>query len=160
VAQTSAAKEWQPPPVRVMRAANRVIVPLLNSPLHGIASKRLMLLEFTGRKTGRRYVVPVAYHDWADGEVFAVSTRPTWPRNLRGGQPVRLRIRGRWRQAKPVITEDPTEVADLLGEFVARNGPGPTGKLRIGLPTDRVPTREELLVAGGRVRAGRFRFVN
>jgi hypothetical protein len=154
------AREWKPPPVGVMRAANRVIVPLLSSPLHGLASHRLMLLEFAGLKSGRQYVIPVAYYDWAAGEVLAISTRPTWPRNLRGGQPARLCIRGRWHQAKPTIVEDADGVAAVLNEFVARFGPKATAKLRLGLPVDRAPSAAELVVVAGRAKVGRFHLVD
>jgi hypothetical protein len=101
-------------------------------------------------------VIPVAYYDWAAGELLAVSTRLTWPRNLRGGQPVRLCIRGEWHQAKPTIVEDAGGVAALLDEFVTRFGPKATAKLRLGLPVDRAPTPAELVVVAGRAKVGRF----
>ena len=52
-----------------------------------------------------------------------MSTRPTWAANLRSAQPVRLRVRGRWRTAKPTVVEDREPVADLLGEVARRKGP-------------------------------------
>src|SRR5262249_17743027 len=40
---------------------NPVIRALLRSPVHGLMSKSLMLITFTGRKSGRRYTTPVRY---------------------------------------------------------------------------------------------------
>ncbi|MER5772348.1 PNPOx family protein [Streptomyces sp. NPDC001985] len=151
--------EWKPPPMGVARAANRVIRPLLGSRLHAPLSRRLMLLEYTGHRSGRHYTVPVGYRRWGDAgdEVIATSIGTSWPVSLRGGQPVRLRLRGRWHTAKPTIVERPDEVAALLGELADRQGPAAAAALRVGLPRDRVPTPEELLLAGTRVRVGRFR---
>ncbi|MER5212031.1 hypothetical protein ABT063_15965 [Streptomyces sp. NPDC002838] len=152
--------DWKPPPIAVARAANRLVRPLLLSPLHVLVSRRLMLLEYTGRRTGNRYRIPVAYRPWGDdgGQVLATSVGTGWPVNLRGGQPVRLLVRGRWRTAEPTVVERPEEVADLLGDLAARQGPRAVAALRVGLPGDRQPTRDELLLAGTRVRVGRFRF--
>lgn len=151
--------DWKPPPVALARAANRIVRPLLLSPLHMLASRRLMLLEYTGRRTGNRYRIPVAYRPWGDiaAEVLATSVGTGWPVNLRAGRPVRLLLRGRWRTAEPSIVERPEEVADLLGDLAARQGPHAVAALRVGLPGDRRPTRDELLLAGSRVRIGRFR---
>ena len=154
--------EWKPPPMGVARAANRVIRPLLNSRFHAPLSRRLMLLEYHGRRSGRRYTIPVGYRPWGeDGdEVIATSVGTSWPVNLRGGQPVRLRLRGTWHHAKPTIVERPEEVADMLGELARRQGPAAAASLRVGLPKDRQPTREELLLAGTRVRIGLFRLTD
>jgi hypothetical protein len=58
---------------RIFKAANMVVRPLLRSRLHGVLSSRLMLLDYTGRKTGRRYTFPVGYFPWDDGAVLAFS---------------------------------------------------------------------------------------
>lgn len=152
-------EEWKPPPLGVAKAANRLIRPLLRSRFHAPLSKRLMLLEYTGHRSGLLYTVPVGYRQWgkAGDEVLATSIGTSWPLNLRGGQPVRLRIKGRWYTAKPTIVERREDVAALLEELAGRQGPAVAASLKVGLPKDRQPTREELLSAGGRVRIGRFR---
>ncbi|MBA2811382.1 nitroreductase family deazaflavin-dependent oxidoreductase [Streptomyces sp. KM273126] len=156
---TDTVDDWKPPPVAIARAANRIVRPLLMSPLHVLVSRRLMLLEYTGRRTGTRYRIPVAYRPWGDDcdEILATSVGTGWPVNLRGGRPVRLRLRGRWRTAEPRVVEDSAQVADLLGDLAERQGPRAVAALRVGLPGDRQPTRDELLLAGSRVRVGRFR---
>lgn len=52
-----------------------------------------MLLTFTGRKSGRRYTLPVRY--LRENETFLILTDSPWWRNLRGGVPVDLSIAGR-----------------------------------------------------------------
>ena len=41
--------------------ANAVVRPLLQSPLHSVVSGRLMLLDYTGGKTGKQYSFAVGY---------------------------------------------------------------------------------------------------
>ena len=63
-----------------------------------------------GRKSGTRYVVPVAYtrHDGA----LLIGTPFGWARNLRTGTPVNIRLKGKQLQADvEVITDEPGVVA-------------------------------------------------
>ncbi len=49
---------------------NPLFVWLLRSPLQGLASGGLMLLTFTGRRSGRKFTIPVGYQ--RDGDVLTV----------------------------------------------------------------------------------------
>ncbi|MCX4763286.1 nitroreductase/quinone reductase family protein [Streptomyces sp. NBC_01275] len=143
------------PPVALFRAANRLVRPLLASRLHGVLSRFLMLLTYTGRKSGRRITIPVGYFDWEPGTVLATSSGTTWIANLRGGPTVHLRIRGREYEAVPTVIEDRTAITELLAEFADRKTPREAKTL--GLPGDRTPTPEELHAAGARGRFVLFR---
>jgi deazaflavin-dependent oxidoreductase (nitroreductase family) len=68
------------------------------------------LLTVTGRKTGTRRTTPVSYV--RDGDLAFLTTGDRWVRNLSGGAPVEIRIRGRW------LAGDATPVTDR-GESVA-----------------------------------------
>ena len=79
------------------RLGNPGIRLLLQSPLHGVASRQLALITVTGRRTGTTYTIPVQYR--RDGRQVRIGVgwpaRKAWWRNLRGdGAPVRMRIRG------------------------------------------------------------------
>lgn len=73
---------------------NPLISRLLRSRWHGLASAHLMLLTFTGRKTGTRRTTPVRYV--RKGELILCFTTPAipWWRNLVGGAAVELLIAG------------------------------------------------------------------
>ena len=78
------------------RTANPVVRLLLRSPAHRALSGRLALITVTGRRSGRRFTFPVGYRR-VDGRVeIAVGSpeRKRWWRNLRGGGPVLIRLRG------------------------------------------------------------------
>src|SRR5512139_3100830 len=75
---------------------------VLRSPLHGMVDKTLLLITFTGRKSGKTFTTPVSYSQH-DGQVY-IFTHAGWWKNLRGGAPVKLLIRGREFQglAEPI----------------------------------------------------------
>jgi deazaflavin-dependent oxidoreductase (nitroreductase family) len=83
---------------------------VLRSPVHGLVSKTVLLISFTGRKSGKTYTTPVDYSQ--DGDQVTIFTHANWWKNLRGEAPVTLRIRGRELQglAEP-IAEDKGAVA-------------------------------------------------
>jgi hypothetical protein len=75
---------------------NKVITWMLRTPLHVLLSKDIMLLTVTGRKTGKRYPMPVSYA--RDGDLVICSTdrtRAEWWKNLRGGATVTLSLCGK-----------------------------------------------------------------
>ena len=82
--------------VRLSTLLNPVITPILRSRLHWLLSTGLMLITVTGRKTGRRYTIPVGYHQVADAIVILVSDAPskTWWRNFRSAAPIELWLHG------------------------------------------------------------------
>lgn len=66
---------------------------ILAGPLHRLMSSRYAVLELTGRRSGRRYVLPVAYQE-RDGRLWA-STDSGWWVNAVDGRPFHVRLRGR-----------------------------------------------------------------
>ncbi|MFF5010521.1 hypothetical protein ACFY3G_47965 [Streptomyces phaeochromogenes] len=147
----------KPPSVKFFRAANKLVRPLLGSRFHRPLSGRLMLLTYNGHRTGREFTVPIGYFGWDPGTVLAMSSQLGWIPSLRGGSPVRLRIRGEVHEAVPTVIEDTPEVAALLGEFVDRKGAKAAKGLMLGLPGDRRPTDDELGTAAARTRLVLFR---
>lgn len=110
-----------PMAIRLLRRLNPLIAALLRSPLHGLCSRNLLVLTYTGRKTGRERSLPLSYVPL--GEHIYLCTRTAfWWRNLRAGTPVALRLRGRRVVATPTIV-DPgsTEALNGLRAFLTRN---------------------------------------
>jgi deazaflavin-dependent oxidoreductase (nitroreductase family) len=85
--------------------ANRIVRGLLRVPLvsRGIG-KRLITLYVVGRKSGKRYAVPVAYtpHEGA----LLIGSPFGWGRNLRTGEPVEVRYKGSRRTADVLVHAD------------------------------------------------------
>ncbi len=105
---------------RTMRAVNVPMRAVLGLPFATPLSGNLMLISYTGRKSGKAYRQPVSYA--RDGETLLTPGGGRWTLNLGGGRPVRIRLRGRDVTARPELVTDPAEVERLL-EVIARENP-------------------------------------
>jgi len=100
---------------RLMNASiNRPLRTVLQSPLHPLASRRLALVTYTGRKSGRQFTIPVFYRD--KGEYITVAVgwpdEKLWWRNLTGdGGPVDVVVKGRHLTGHAVATRKGTDDA-------------------------------------------------
>lgn len=104
---------------RIMRAVNVPMRAVLGLPFPTPLSGNLMLVSYTGRKSGKAYRQPVSYV--RDGETLLTPGGGRWTLNLGGGRPVRIRLRGRDVAARPELVSEPAEVERLLGVITARN---------------------------------------
>jgi hypothetical protein len=128
---------------------NPIIALLLRSPLHGLLSSGIMLVIYTGRKSGRTIAVPVNYvRDGEEEEVLWTTSlrKRSWWRTLRGGAPVTLRLRGRRRSATGTAIEDENGVADALIRYLQQT-PDFAKHFDVRLDDERNPLREDALQA-------------
>ncbi len=79
----------------LQRLYNPVVAAVLRSPLHGLMSKSVMLLTYRGRRSGRAFATPISYVRDGEDLLAAASRDHAWWKNLRGGAPVKVRLRGR-----------------------------------------------------------------
>ena len=101
------------------RLINPPVKCLLSSPLHGLMSNNTLLLEFTGRKSGRALSTPISYH--LDGQAAHCFTNQSflWWRNLTSGQDVQLTIQGqKWRSTPQVETTNHELMSAQLDAFL------------------------------------------
>ncbi len=94
---------------------NRVMQVLLNSPLHGVMSGSIMLIYFTGTKTGRHLCTPVRYLRGGDGVVVCLTGREVlwWP-NFRRPTAVALQLAGQRVNAMAQALPDDTAQTEVL----------------------------------------------
>ncbi|HUH71069.1 MAG TPA: nitroreductase/quinone reductase family protein [Mycobacterium sp.] len=108
----------------VLFAVRRIINPveraMLLSRLHRFAgSSTLMLLTYTGRKSGQRFTVPVGYRQ--DGNTLASFTPFAWSKNLHGDADVEVILRGEQRRGTATVVTDPELVAPALATYLEGN---------------------------------------
>lgn len=125
---------------------NRVIPLVLRSPLHGLLSRNLLLLTHTGRTSGKAYTIPVTYFEGEDGAIRMFSNQ-RWPRNLRGGAAVTLRLRGRDVGARADVIEDRTTVTREVAPFLATKGTKAARMINVQIDATRPPTEAEIATA-------------
>jgi hypothetical protein len=100
--------------------ANRVVRAMLRTPLLSSAvGSRLVTLYIVGRKSGRRYTIPVAYT--RDSGDLLIGTPFGWGRNLRTGEPVEILLKGRRRQADVRVFTDEADVVGLYATMCRDN---------------------------------------
>jgi hypothetical protein len=133
---------------RMMKIGNPFMRLLLRS-RGGAKIHELALLEFTGRRSGKRFTVPVGYHE-LDGDVL-ILTASAWRVNLRGGADVELVHDGESRRMRAELIEDADEVARIYAALIQQIGLDEVKATTIGLEVlvDRMPTTEEIRDAVG-----------
>jgi hypothetical protein len=132
------------PPRAVLRVLNPIVKTLLRTPAsHAIP--QIALLEFRGRRSGRRLSVVVGWYTVGDTRV--VFTPAPWRWNFAGGAAATVRFRGLDEDHVGTLELDPATVAGAL-HAVIRAGTSPSA---LGL---RVPAGHTV-TAGDVVRTRR-----
>lgn len=104
---------------RMMRVVNVPMRAVLRLPFRTPLSANLMLISYTGVKSGRAYLQPVSYA--RDGETLLTPGGGRWTLNLKEGREVALRLRGHDVPARADLISDPAEVERLLGVIAVGN---------------------------------------
>ena len=102
---------------------NGVVLAILRSPLHHLLSGLAVELRYTGRRSGRVYVLPVQYARAGDRLVLwpQGADRKSWWRNFRTPAPVTVRLAGRAYQGTAwVVTPDADEWERARSVYAAR----------------------------------------
>jgi hypothetical protein len=156
MAEQSHAIDVGHPPSAVLRIVNPVLGFLLRTPLAGPARKQLMVLSFTGRKTGRPFTIPVSAHV-IDNELYALTGAP-WKQNFRGGAPAQVLYDGKTTAMRGELIRDRAVVSDLFHRCAESYGVRRAQRM-IGLKfrDQRVPSRDEFAEAVDRLHLGAVR---
>jgi len=126
---------------------NPIIKTILKSPFNWLVGNQMMLLTYTGHKSGQTYETPISYveldNDSNEHSLLTISkaTR-TWWRNFRGGANVTLRLRGKNRKAHAQTSEGGAAYPDLM--LYMQKSPAVAKSLGVGLDTDRKLLTEDV----------------
>ena len=106
--------------LKAQNLVNRIVRGLLRTPLLSrLAGSRLVTVYVTGRKSGRRYAVPVAYTRH-EGDLL-IGSPFGWARNLRTGEAVTIQLKGRRRLADVRVLTEEHDVVDAYGVMARDN---------------------------------------
>ena len=145
------------PPEGLLRAVNPAVKVLLGTPLAGGLRRQMMVLNFTGRKSGRQYSVPVSAHR-LDNVLYALASAG-WTANFRDGANAEVLWDGKKTTMRGELIRDPATVADLSHRAAESYG-AKNAQRMMGLKfrDNRVPTLEEFTEAAQRdgMRAVKF----
>lgn len=128
--------------MRFQGVVNRIARGLLRTPFVSRAVGSFLITVYVvGRKSGKRYTVPVAYHRH-DGDLL-IGTPFRWARNLRTGEPVAVRLQGKRRLADvQVLTDEAAVVRDYA--IIARANHNFASFNKIGLDAEGNPSPADL----------------
>ena len=125
---------------------NGLILAVLRSRAHRLASGMVIELRYTGRRSGREYALPVQYAGTGERLVVRPQAvgRSTWWRNFHVPTAVTVRLAGRIRRgtARLVANGEPAweQARDLYGSRWTRSAERTTGPLVvISLEPDSTP---------------------
>jgi len=134
-------------PLWIFRLINPWMTPLLRSRFRGPLGRRVLVLAYPGRRTGRLMSHPAAFFPWAEHEVIVFSSSRWWL-NLVDLGSLDLLIDGQSWKATPTVIRDRDEVVRTVGAFIQRVGVWPARLYRMGLPWTRTPTEADLAAVG------------
>ena len=156
MAEQSHAIDVGHPPSALLRIVNPLLSALLRTPLAGPAGKQLMVLSFTGRKTGRRFTLPVSAH-LIDNDLYAL-TGAAWKQNFRGGAPAQVVYDGKTTAMHGELIRDRAVVSALYLRCTQSYGVKRAQRM-IGVKfrDRRIPTLEEFGEAVDRMHLAAIR---
>lgn len=133
-----ALQDRRPPRWFIDRVANPLVRRLAPGPLG--RHLPVAVLTVTGRRTGRRFTVPVGVHE-VDHQRLVFTDAP-WRVNFRGGALAELLTAGQRSTVNVTLVEDATEVGDLFrAAFAAGMTPS---QIALRIPPGHTPSDEEL----------------
>lgn len=101
----------------LIKAQNPFMKWLLRSSRHNSVSDKYLLITLTGRKSGKVYTIPVQYAQDGEHLYIVTSESYTWWKNLRGGAPVQVHLRGVSHSGQAETTTDPQTISTYLGHI-------------------------------------------
>ena len=105
-----------------------------------------MVVDFTGRKSGRPYSLVLTAHT-VDGALYALSGA-TWKANFRGGAPATVLHDGRSTAMRGELITDTTLVGDLYARCAESYGVKKAERVMgVGFRDHQMPTHDQFVAA-------------
>ena len=129
---------------KLYRVINPVVKKILRSPLHGFLSQNTLLLEFTGRKSGRKLSTPVSYHS-SDGIAHCFTRKSfVWWKNLNSGEAVYVTIKGERHLVNPEVEAENSEIKGQALRHFLRAVPRDAPHSGVALDTNGDPNVDDI----------------
>lgn len=137
------------PPQALLRAVNPALRLVLRTPV-GAVLKDFMVVNFTGRKTGKQFSIPVSAHQ-VDGQLYAL-LNAGWKHNFRDGAPATVTHAGKTSAMQGQLISDPAVVAELAHRVATAYGAKKAQRsMGLRFRDDAVPSVAEFTAAVNRL---------
>ena len=145
------------PPEALLRVVNPILKLLLHTPFAGAARSQLMVVNFTGRKSGRHYSIPVSAHV-IDGVLFAM-TGASWKANFRDGAAAHVLHDAKTTKMHGELITDKALVADLYARCAESYGvKRAEHAMGLGFRDHQMPTHDQFAEAVDELQLRAIRF--
>lgn len=145
------------PPEALLRVVNPILKLVLHTPFAGPARNQLMVVDFTGRKSGRHYSIPLSAHV-IDGILYAM-TGATWKNNFRNGATAQILHDGKTTTMRGELIADKAHVTDLYSRCVESYGVKRAERaMGLGFRDHQMPTHDQFAEAVDQLRLTAIRF--
>jgi hypothetical protein len=145
------------PPDAVLRVVNPIMKLLLRTPLMGGARNQMMVVGFTGRKSGRHYSIPLSAHQ-IDNILYAMTGAP-WKNNFRDGATAQVLHNGKTTTMRGELISDRALVADLYSRCAESYGVKDAQRaMGLKFADGRMPSRDDFAEAVNQLHLAAIRF--
>jgi hypothetical protein len=135
-----------PPKAFLRLVVNPILARLLRTPFAGAARHQFMVVDFTGRKSGRAYSLVLTAH-LIDGILYAL-TGATWKANFRGGAPAQVLHDGKPAAMRGELITDTAHAAGLYARCAEFYGVKRAERVMgIGFRDHQMPTHDQFAEA-------------
>ncbi|MGA1762158.1 MAG: hypothetical protein ACO397_03070 [Gammaproteobacteria bacterium] len=136
--------------MNLWRLINPLVVLLLRSPLHFLASKNLIFISFKGRKTKRSFNIPVSYHQDGNELIALTLKKNLWWKNLKNLESTMIRLRGKSLTVRLSIVENDVELIKRKMRELIIEKPIDAFFAKVKLDQDKMPIESSLVEAANK----------
>jgi hypothetical protein len=144
--QSNPITKSHPPRAFLRLVVNPILARLLRTPFAGAARHQFMVVDFTGRKSGRPYSLVLTAH-LIDGILYAL-TGASWKANFRDSAPAQVLHDGTSMAMRGELITDPVHVAGLYARCAESYGAKRAERVMgVGFRDHQMPTRDQFAEA-------------
>jgi hypothetical protein len=145
------------PPEAFLRLVNPIMKLLLRTPFAGAARNQLMVVNFTGRKSGQQYSIVLSAH--VIGGILYAMTAATWKINFRDGAAAQVLHDGNTMTMRGELITDKAHLADLYARCAESYGVKRAERVMgLGFRDHQMPTRDQFAEAVEQLHLRAIRF--
>ena len=129
------------------RLINPLVVLILRSPLHFLASKNLIFITFKGRKSKKTYNIPVSYHREGNELIALTLKQNLWWKNLKMLNTTQITLLGKKEDVGLTIVDKDTHfIKEKMRELIIEK-PIDAYFAKVKLDKNKLPIEEDLIKA-------------
>jgi len=133
--------------MNLWRLINPLVVFILRSPLHFLASKNLIFITFQGRKSKKTFNIPVSYHREGNDLIALTLKQNLWWKNLRMLNRTQITLLGKKEDVGiTIVVQDTQFIKEKMRELIIEK-PIDAYFAKVKLDNNKLPVEEDLVEA-------------